>query len=215
MCGRSELLVEGIRIVRETRRKRLVAQSPEGRAHPWMGQKGSKRPRAYISSRAMKALMAHCEEQAKVGLEALGFLSGSVFSWKGRTYTVVRDALTAPLEATAVHVRFDRTGFVGLFKQLDRLDYEYIIVGWYHSHPGYGCFMSGTDQQTQMAGFSERFHVALVVDPVKKQMMAFRMARGSKTLEGKDVVVPYEEVPFVIYDEKGWPWPGPLKSKNK
>ena len=163
----------------------------------------------------MKSLMSHCEEQAQVGLEALGFLSGSVFSWKGRTFTVVRDALTAPLEATAVHVRFDRTGFVGLFKQLDKLDYEYIIVGWYHSHPGYGCFMSDTDQQTQMAGFSERFHAALVVDPVKKQMMAFRMTRGPRTVQGKEYVVPYEEVPFALYDEKAWPWPGPLKSNKR
>jgi proteasome lid subunit RPN8/RPN11 len=208
-------LVEGIKIIKETRRKRLVARPPEARSHPWMLHKKGSRSKAYISSRAMKSLVAHCEEQSRSGLEALGFLSGSVFSWKGKTYTVVKDALTAPLEATAVHVRFDRTGFVGLFAQLDKLEYEYIIVGWYHSHPGYGCFMSDTDQQTQMAGFSERFHVALVVDPVKKQMKAFRMARGSKTLQGKDVVVPYEEVPFAVYDEKGWPWPGPLKVKKK
>jgi proteasome lid subunit RPN8/RPN11 len=208
-------LVEGIKIIKETRRKRLEAPPPKARPHPWMLKKQSGRSKAYISSRAMKALVAHCEKQAVSGLEALGFLSGSVFSCKGKTYTVVRDALTAPLEATAVHVRFDRTGFVGLFSQLDKLDYEYIIVGWYHSHPGYGCFMSDTDQQTQMAGFSERFHVALVVDPVKKQMMAFRMARGSKAVQGKDVIVPYEEVPFTVYDEKSWPWPGPLKIKKR
>jgi proteasome lid subunit RPN8/RPN11 len=208
-------LVEGIKIIKETRRKRLEAQPPKARPYPWMVHRSSGRSKAYISASAMKALVAHCEHQARTGLEALGFLSGSVFSWKGKTYTVVRDALTAPLEATAVHVRFDRTGFVGLFSQLDKLDYDYIIVGWYHSHPGYGCFMSDTDQQTQMAGFSERFHVALVVDPVKKQMMAFRMARGAKAVQGKDVIVPYEEVPFAVYDEKGWPWPGPLKTKKK
>jgi len=208
-------LVEGIKIIKETRRKRLDARPPEARAHPWMEKKRPGRSKAYISSKAMKALVAHCEEQGRSGLEALGFLSGSVYSWKGKTYTVVRDALTAPLEATAVHVRFDRTGFVGLFSQLDKLDYEYIIVGWYHSHPGYGCFMSDTDQQTQIAGFSERFHVALVVDPVKKQMKAFRMAHGPKVAQGKDVVVPYEEVPFAMYDEKGWPWPGPLKARKR
>ena len=209
------ILVEGIKIIKETRRKRLVAQPPQARSHPWMPLKRASRSKAYIESRAMKALVAHCEQQARSGLEALGFLSGSVFSWKGKTYTVVKDALTAPLEATAVHVRFDRTGFVGLFSQLDKLEYEYIIVGWYHSHPGYGCFMSDTDQQTQMAGFSERFHVALVVDPVKKQMMAFRMAHGPKAVQGKEVVTPYEEVPFELYDEKGWPWPGPLKARKK
>ena len=206
-------MARGIRIVKETRRRRLAVEPPDGKAHPWAPDRRTGRSRAYISSKALKAIMAHCERQARDGLEAMGFLSGGVFSWKGKAYTVARDALTAPLEATAVHVRFDRTGFQGLFEQLDRLEYEYIIVGWYHSHPGYGCFMSGTDQETQMSGFSEPFHVALVVDPVKKEMRAFRLARRPKGPSGKDIVVPFEEVPFGVYSDEDWPWPGPRKAK--
>ena len=40
------------------------------------------------------------------------------------------------------------------------------IVGWYHSHPGYGIFMSETDLNTQskLLQFSP-FVIALVVDP--------------------------------------------------
>ena len=40
------------------------------------------------------------------------------------------------------------------------------IVGWYHSHPGYGIFMSETDLGTQgkLLQFSP-FVIALVVDP--------------------------------------------------
>lgn len=40
------------------------------------------------------------------------------------------------------------------------------IVGWYHSHPGYGIFMSETDLDThnKLLQFSP-FVVALVVDP--------------------------------------------------
>jgi proteasome lid subunit RPN8/RPN11 len=40
------------------------------------------------------------------------------------------------------------------------------IVGWYHSHPGYGIFMSEIDLETQsnLLQFS-RFIVALVIDP--------------------------------------------------
>lgn len=42
------------------------------------------------------------------------------------------------------------------------------IVGWYHSHPSYGCWLSGIDVNTQ-----ERFQknadpfLAIVVDPIK------------------------------------------------
>jgi len=40
------------------------------------------------------------------------------------------------------------------------------IVGWYHSHPGYGIFMSETDYEThsKLLQFSQ-FVVAIVVDP--------------------------------------------------
>jgi len=207
-------LVRGIRIVRETRRRRLVAEPPKGKEHPWAPGHAAGRSRAYISLSAMDAVVAHCKAQAQKGLEAMGFLSGGVFSWKGRSYGIARDALTAPLEATEVHVRFDRTGFPGLFAQLDRLDYEYIIVGWYHSHPGYGCFMSGTDQDTQVSGFSEPFHVALVVDTVGKEMKTFRLARRNKGATAKDIAVPFEEVPLMVYADGDWPWPGPKRSRE-
>lgn len=41
-------------------------------------------------------------------------------------------------------------------------------IGWYHSHPGYGCWLSGIDVSTQMMNqnFQEPF-VAIVVDPVR------------------------------------------------
>ena len=40
------------------------------------------------------------------------------------------------------------------------------IVGWYHSHPGYGIFMSETDMTThgKLLQFSP-FIIALVADP--------------------------------------------------
>jgi len=42
------------------------------------------------------------------------------------------------------------------------------VVGWYHSHPGYGCWLSGIDVDTQHLNqqFTEPF-LAIVVDPVR------------------------------------------------
>jgi len=41
-----------------------------------------------------------------------------------------------------------------------------IMVGWYHSHPGYGCWLSGIDCSTQMMQqqYQDPF-LAIVVDP--------------------------------------------------
>ena len=43
-----------------------------------------------------------------------------------------------------------------------------MVVGWYHSHPGFGCWLSSVDVNTQQS--FERLHpraVAIVVDPIQ------------------------------------------------
>ena len=43
------------------------------------------------------------------------------------------------------------------------------VLGWYHSHPGYGCWLSGIDVATQLLNqtYQEPF-VAIVIDPTGK-----------------------------------------------
>ncbi len=50
-------------------------------------------------------------------------------------------------------------------KKVGRLEHA---IGWYHSHPGYGCWLSGIDVSTQMVNqnYQEPF-VAIVIDPVR------------------------------------------------
>lgn len=56
-----------------------------------------------------------------------------------------------------------------------------MVVGWYHSHPGFGPWLSSVDMNTQMN--FEMLHpkfVALVIDPIqsvkgKVVMDAFRL----------------------------------------
>lgn len=52
-----------------------------------------------------------------------------------------------------------------MLKQVGRPE---MVVGWYHSHPGFGCWLSGVDINTQQSfeALSERA-VAVVVDPIQ------------------------------------------------
>jgi proteasome lid subunit RPN8/RPN11 len=44
------------------------------------------------------------------------------------------------------------------------------VVGWYHTHPGLGLFLSETDlDKTHRILFNEPFQVALVYDPVRRR----------------------------------------------
>ena len=89
------------------------------------------------------------------------------------------------LESTSVSVRFQRDAFEDLFDRLDEIKYDYILLGWYHSHVGYSSFMSEVDIDTQSKMFTQPFHAALVVDPVNLEMKAFRLA------DGKCMEIPY------------------------
>ncbi len=43
-----------------------------------------------------------------------------------------------------------------------------MVVGWYHSHPGFGCWLSGVDVHTQQSfeALNKRA-VAVVIDPIQ------------------------------------------------
>lgn len=54
-----------------------------------------------------------------------------------------------------------------------------MVVGWYHSHPGFGCWLSGVDINTQQSfeALSERA-VAVVVDPIQSVKGKVRQNHG-------------------------------------
>ena len=128
----------------------------------------------YIKEEAMEKILRHCHEQALKGRESMGFLVGDVRKWDD-IYAVVYDIATASLEASSVYVRFHREAFEELFDALDEIEYEYVLLGWYHSHLGYSSFMSSIDMETQRTYFTQPYHAALVVDPITREMKAFRI----------------------------------------
>lgn len=58
-----------------------------------------------------------------------------------------------------------QTRMLDMLKQTGRPE---MVVGWYHSHPGFGCWLSSTDINTQSSfeALNPRA-VALVVDPIQ------------------------------------------------
>merc|ERR1711923_587407 len=85
-------------------------------------------------------------------------------------YTVrVIDVFAMPQSGTGVSVEAVDPVFqakmLDMLKQTGRPE---MVVGWYHSHPGFGCWLSGVDINTQQSfeALSDRA-VALVVDPIQ------------------------------------------------
>lgn len=140
---------------------------------------------AYIDFRALRNAEEHAFLQSRRGLESIGFLLGDVFSWKKREYVFVREYVTGDNDATSVLVRFSEKAFPFLAKEVES---KGLIVGWCHSHPGYGCFLSSQDIETHSRYFPESFHIALVLDPVRREKRVFKVS-GKNYFEASYSVV--------------------------
>ncbi len=145
----------------------------------------------YISKIAEEKMRNHAMSKVHERLEVMGLMLGQVFVDGGVEYTVVRDVATTDLDASSTRVRFRRDGFEKLFASMDDIGFDHIVTGWYHSHPGHGVFMSPTDVDTQRGMFSSSYHRAVVIDPINKEIGAYRLGR-----------VDVEPVPFAIYWEE-------------
>lgn len=58
---------------------------------------------------------------------------------------------------------------------------EYQIIGWYHTHPSFGLFLSQYDEFIQRNFFAESGQVALVIDPIAGELAWF--AEKGKKIE--------------------------------
>ncbi len=188
------------KIVKETRRP-IEDREPPTTAlmpHEWLSEESLRSYKSvlrsggpfdvYLSVTAEEKIRRHAVREAPNRLEVMGFLLGEVSSWKGRAYSVVRDVGTTELKSTSSKVRFDPEAFPKLFHELDSSGFDYILVGWYHSHPGHSCFLSRTDLETQRTMFDQPYHAALVIDPIKRDIKTFRLVPGG-----------YEESSFAVF----------------
>jgi len=142
----------------------------------------------YISSLALLKMLKH--GRAGVPMEVMGLMLGEFVD----EYTVrVIDVFAMPQSGTGVSVEAVDPVFqakmLDMLKQTGRPE---MVVGWYHSHPGFGCWLSGVDINTQQSfeALSERA-VAVVVDPIqsvkgKVVIDAFRLINPNMMVLGQE-----------------------------
>jgi 26S proteasome regulatory subunit N11 len=118
----------------------------------------------HISSLALLKMLKH--GRAGVPMEVMGLMLGEFVD----DYTVrVIDVFAMPQSGTGVSVEavdpVFQTKMLDMLKQTGRPE---MVVGWYHSHPGFGCWLSSVDVNTQQSFESlNKRAVAVVVDPIQ------------------------------------------------
>jgi proteasome lid subunit RPN8/RPN11 len=131
----------------------------------------------FISADAAKKMLDHCQKHG-TEKEVMGLILGETFKNDDKLYSIAKEIATSDLDASKVHVKFK--SFEKLFQHLDKLSYDYQIIGWYHSHPNYSSYMSGTDVDTQERMFKQPYQRAVVIDPIKYDMKAFALDKKNK-----------------------------------
>jgi proteasome lid subunit RPN8/RPN11 len=69
-------------------------------------------------------------------------------------------------------------------------DGDAMIVGWYHTHPGFGIFLSGMDLFIHENFFTQPWHVAYVLDPVARRSGFFCWDKPQKRVKEYDLPWP-------------------------
>lgn len=142
----------------------------------------------YISSLALLKMLKH--GRAGVPLEVMGLMLGEFVD----EYTVkVVDVFAMPQSGTGVSVEsVDHVFQAAMLDMLKQTNRPEMVVGWYHSHPGFGCWLSGVDVNTQQS-FEQlnKRAVAVVIDPIqsvkgKVVIDAFRLINPQLVMLGQE-----------------------------
>ena len=148
----------------------------------------------YIHENVLIKIFTLCKDSDN---EIMGQLIGNVFKYKNDKYIIIKDLLY--IEGAIYSHKYSTAMIEGTlgdyetkFNEIrnNRGDADLRRVGWWHSHPDFGCFLSNIDLVTQRDLFYSSHEVALVIDPIKYKFRFFTLDNDSK--EG------YKEVSFAV-----------------
>jgi proteasome lid subunit RPN8/RPN11 len=109
--------------------------------------------------------------------EVGGLLLGQ---FRGR-FVVVQRLVPSSSVGSSTRITFRASDFA---RALDQAEPNQLIVGWYHSHPGHGVFLSPTDLKHQSQSQDQcRDYVALVLDPLRPEGFGFGFHRATRNDE--------------------------------
>jgi proteasome lid subunit RPN8/RPN11 len=130
-------------------------------------------PTLLVDSEVVRRIRQHARSCSKT--EVCGVLVG-----QDREGVVEVEASITGLNAdeAGAHVTFTQDTWEHIYKVKDKEYPDHRIVGWYHSHPGFGVFLSDHDTFIHKNFFSSPGQVAWVFDPHSDEEGCFGWVGG-------------------------------------
>ncbi len=128
----------------------------------------------YVDVDVLREMELHAESDANVELGGV-LLGGQFEDDQGRPFVVVTDSLRAEhYENTRGSFKFTHETWREITRQRDEFPDDLGMVGWYHTHPDWGVFLSGMDTFICDHFFNKTLDVALVIDPCRGDRAFFQ-----------------------------------------
>lgn len=132
-----------------------------------IGEQAPEDKRVYIYQKAYKQIHKFTQDKTKV--ESGGVLLGRTETEFGKTNIIIVGFVEAKYtEATATTLTFTHKTWEHIHSEAEKQYPGEKILGWIHTHPDYGIFLSEYDKFIQSNFFSGEDQIAQVVDPIQK-----------------------------------------------
>jgi proteasome lid subunit RPN8/RPN11 len=134
---------------------------------PIGGIKGTRLAQYQAVVRRVALDAIHGHGKSITASEVCGVLVGNVYRDEKGPYLYISSAIRGDrASGLATQVTFTAETWSHIQAVMDNDHPDERIVGWYHTHPGFGIFLSGMDLFIQDHFFNLPWQVALVYDPI-------------------------------------------------
>lgn len=143
-----------------------LSKSDKPVRYAFPGPRGATAPlRVAVERAAYADLIAHAKESLEA--EVCGVLAGHICEDDRGLFVHVEAVIRGnAANESATHVTFTQATWDAIHLALERDHPKLRIVGWYHTHPGFGVEFSEMDLFIQQNFFSGPTQIALVTDPL-------------------------------------------------
>ena len=126
----------------------------------------------------LRDMESHARENTRVELGGV-MLGRQHVDSDGQPFVVISDSLRAKhYEATKGSFKFTHETWNQITRERNEYRSDLEMIGWYHTHPGWGVFLSGMDLFICNNFFSRPLDVALVIEPCAGQRGWFQWENG-------------------------------------
>jgi proteasome lid subunit RPN8/RPN11 len=141
----------------------------------------------------LEAIRQHGDEKPDV--EVCGVMVGNVFHDAAGPFVYVQACIRGEhAESRSAQVTFKAETWIYIHERMEQYSGQR-IVGWYHTHPDFGIFLSAADLYIHENFFNLVWQIAYVLDPIRSEDGMF-LWRGGKA--HNDSFLIEEDVPAVL-----------------